>query len=434
MNILVVGSGGREHALVKALRVADEGRQKGGALQTPRIFIWPGNDGIALEAERVDIEKGNYTALAQWASENNIDLAVIGPEVELVDGIADVLRAKNIAVFGPSKAAAQLEGSKIFAKEFMREYHVPTARAQIVERVDETLKAAQKYAPPYVLKADGLAAGKGVYICADLNQLESAARELFVEKKLGAAGARALLEEFQPGKELSVLVLTNGKDYQVLPFARDHKRLRDGDHGPNTGGMGVVAPVSIDKNLIEQIESEIIKPTLVGLQKRDFLFRGVVFIGLMLTPSGPQVLEYNVRFGDPETQTILPLLAQGSTSDSRDWQSVLLAIANGRVPQLSWSQAAVACVVLAAEGYPDNPVKGVEIQLPVAASNVDDSTSSYILHAGTQRKGDKFYTNGGRVLNVIARGQDLSEALQKAYALVGQVRWPGMQYRKDIGK
>lgn len=437
MNILVVGSGGREHALVKALGVT------GGAARDGRIFIWPGNAGIRLMAESVPVEatasaKDNYTKLAEWTKEAKIELAVIGPEADLVAGLSDLLRKVGLRVFGPSKDAAQLEGSKIFAKNFMQEFNVPTARAQAVATVEQTLRAAQQFSPPYVLKADGLAAGKGVFICADLKELESSAHDLFVEKKLGEAGSRALLEEFQPGKELSVLVLTNGTDYQILPFARDHKKLCDGDSGPNTGGMGVVAPISIDAALIKKIEKSIIQPTLVGIQKSNFLYRGIIFIGVMLTPEGPRVLEYNVRFGDPETQALLPLLKHGESENNRDWFAVLKAVSEGVIPKLYWSNETVACIVLAAEGYPDNPVKAIEIELPREYTgnplSASERNENYILHAGTARMGEKFITNGGRVLNVIAKGSTLSAALSSAYKLVDRIRWPGMQYRKDIGK
>lgn len=426
MNVLVVGSGGREHALVRALSKGDVRRKPN------RVFVWPGNGGIHLEAESVPVEKENYTQLIKWAKDVHLELAVIGPEIDLVAGISDLFREAGILVFGPSKEAAQLEGSKIFAKEFMHEYNIPTARARVVTNIEQVLQAAKENMPPYVLKADGLAAGKGVFICANLQELTSSAHEIFVEKKLGEAGARALLEEFQPGEELSVLVLTNGTDYQILPFSRDHKRLREGDHGPNTGGMGVIAPMPIEARLIQKIENEIIKPTLEGIRKRNFLYRGVIFIGVMLTSEGPRVLEYNVRFGDPETQAILPLLMPGEQENNCDWHAVLKAVSEGNIPTLNWNNESVACIVLAAAGYPSNPVKGVEIE--ISKECLQGSLTAYVLHAGTVRAGDKFLTNGGRVLNVVAKGRNLAESLSAAYNLVHQIRWEGMQYRKDIGK
>lgn len=410
--VLVVGSGGREHALVLALKASKS---------KPKIFAWPGNDGIYQDAERVPVEPGDFDKLAKWALENKISLVVIGPEVELVEGLADLLRANGLAVFGPSKDAAQLEGSKIFAKNFMREFGIPTANSEVVTSVRETIAAAQKYSKPYVLKADGLAAGKGVTISENLSELNAAAVELFENKKLGAAGNRALIEQFQKGKELSVLVLTNGLDYEVLPLCRDHKRLLDGDKGLNTGGMGVVSPVVVDEQLLDKIRIQILEPSIAGLQKRKMLFRGVLFIGIMLTPDGPQVLEYNVRFGDPETQAILPLL-------DGDWLETLRAVSQGSLPKLNWKNESIACLVLAAEGYPDRPIKGVKIE-----GDIKSTDRLQVLHAATQRSGENFVTNGGRVLNVVAREKKLEEAIQQAYLKLEKIKWPGMQYRKDIG-
>jgi phosphoribosylamine--glycine ligase len=257
--------------------------------------------------------------------------------------------------------------------------------------------------------------------------LLDAARDIFENKKLGSAGERALLEEFQLGHEVSVLVLTNGQQYQVLPFGRDHKRLLDDDKGPNTGGMGVVAPIDLDPKLKAQICKEIIEPSLRGISERKFLFRGVLFIGLMLTPSGPQVLEYNVRFGDPETQAILPLL-------DGDWADVLRSIAQGDVPNLHWRKEATVCVVMAAQGYPDSAVKGVAIKALSNQSEVFDSGFFQILHAGTARAGDDFVTSGGRVLNVITRDSSREQALERAYRIVEKLAWPGAQWRRDIGR
>lgn len=414
MNILVVGAGGREHALVKALKLSSH---------VKRIWVWPGNDGIFQDAEPVPIQRNHFQDLSGWCLQQNIDLVVIGPEAELVAGLSDQLRSQKINVFGPSKEASMLEGSKIFAKEFMNEFDVPTSRSDVVTSVKQTLECATKYTPPYVLKADGLAAGKGVFICEDLTELENSAKKIFNEKLLGAAGERALLEQFQPGSELSVLILTNGQSYVWLPLCRDHKRLQDGDRGPNTGGMGVVGPLHIDSNLKAKIEKEILDRSVAGLRARNFLFRGVLFVGIMVTPEGPQVLEYNVRFGDPETQVIMPQLQS-------DWAEALAQIARGNLPNMIWRNDAVACVVMAAEGYPNNPVSGV----PIEGLTKDNAEGVQVLHAGTRRESDKFVTNGGRVLNIVARGSTLNEALSKAYAKVRTITWPGVQYRTDIGK
>jgi phosphoribosylamine--glycine ligase len=415
MKILVVGSGGREHALIREIKNSS---------LVSAVYAWPGNAGHFLDAHSVDVKSGDYTSLVSWAQSAHIDLVVIGPEVELVHGLADMFRHIGILVFGPEKRAAQLEGSKVFAKKFMQEYGVPTARAEVVSDVAGTMSAAQKFSAPYVLKADGLAAGKGVFICETLDELQAAAQDIFVRRKLGEAGAQALLEEFQPGQEISVLVLTNGWDFQVLPFSRDHKRLLEGDRGPNTGGMGVVGPVKLDSRLTEKIVSEVVKPSVLGLARRDFVFRGVLFIGVMLTDAGPRVLEYNVRFGDPETQVVLPLL-------DGDWALVLKTLAEGQLIPLNWhDDRAVACVVMAAEGYPDAPVKGVKIDGDLSSHIADDS---YVLHAGTSVHGTDFLVNGGRVLNVMGVGVDLRSALKAAYGRVEKISWPGCQFRRDIG-
>jgi phosphoribosylamine--glycine ligase len=415
MKILVVGSGGREHALIREIKNSSLVRT---------VYAWPGNAGHFLDAVAVDVQAGDYAALVAWAQSTHIDLVVIGPEVELVHGLADMFRHAGILVFGPEKRAAQLEGSKVFAKKFMQEYGVPTARAEVVSDVAGAMAAAQKFSAPYVLKADGLAAGKGVFICDTLADLETAAEDIFVRRKLGDAGAQALVEEFQPGQEISVLVLTNGWDFQVLPFSRDHKRLLDGDRGPNTGGMGVVGPVKLDSGLTEKIIEQVVRPSVLGLSRREYTFRGVLFIGVMLTAEGPRVLEYNVRFGDPETQVVLPLLAG-------DWALVLKTLAEGQLLPLSWHEdRAVACVVMAAEGYPDAPVKGVKIEGDLTSHIADDS---YVLHAGTSSRDGNFLVNGGRVLNVMGVGADVRSALKSAYGRVDKITWPGCQFRRDIG-
>ena len=346
----------------------------------------------------------------------------LGPENYLAEGLADSLRQASIPVFGPSQEAAQLESSKIFCKEFMTRHRVPTAGFDIIDSPESLKEVLPKYQPPYVIKADGLAGGKGVYICGDETEALSVAEDLFVHKVLGQAGQRALIEQFQPGYEISFFILTNGKDYCALPLAQDHKRLLDGDRGPNTGGMGTVAPVDIAADEYQAIIKKVVEPTVEGIAKDKYLYRGVVFIGLMMTSDGPQVLEYNIRFGDPETQVLLPLM-QG------DWGQSMLEIANGDLPELQWSDQAVACVVLAAENYPKSPVKDVTIEGALEATE-----DGYILHAGTSRKGNQMGDRWGRVLNVIGTGDDLSSAIQASYRLADKIQWPGMQYRRDIGK
>ncbi|MGE3760094.1 MAG: phosphoribosylamine--glycine ligase, partial [Pseudobdellovibrionaceae bacterium] len=299
MKVLVLGSGGREHALVKALNQSPS---------VTEVHVIPGNAGMTREALCHSLDWKNTEEIIKFCNRTEIDYVMVGPEDPLVAGIGDLLRERGILVVGPSREGAQLEGSKIFAKEFMIEAKVPTAPYFIVESVEQTLKAAKDFPAPYVLKADGLAAGKGVFICKTLEDLKAAATDLFEKRILGAAGSRALLEKFMPGWELSFLVLTNGSSYEVLPLAQDHKRLSDGDQGPNTGGMGTVAPLKISAGLREQIENQIIKPSVQLMDQKNLIFSGVLFVGIMVTEQGAQVLYFNTRFGDPETQVILTLL------------------------------------------------------------------------------------------------------------------------------
>lgn len=414
MRFLVLGSGGREHAIIRALKFSPS---------VTEVHAVPGSEGISQEAICHTVDLSDSKALETFVKRYQFDCVVVGPENYLVQGLADQLRSFGINVVGPSQIAAQLEGSKIFAKEFMVQSEVPTAAYEVVEDVSGTLKAAQKFAPPYVLKADGLAAGKGVFICATLPELKSAAEFLFEKKGLGQAGRKALLEEFQPGYELSYLILTNGSEAQALPIAQDHKRLSDGDQGPNTGGMGVIGPIAIEPSLRAEIESKIVQPTLRHLQRSGLLYRGVLYIGLMITPKGPTVIEFNVRFGDPECQVIMPLL-------EGDWGHVFAKLANGELTPLRWKSLQLACVVLAAPGYPDAPEKGVVIEGDLGYQ----SASSYFLHAGTAKNsGGEWVTNGGRVLNSVGMGSSLKEAVQAAYAQVKRVNWKGMRLRKDIG-
>ncbi|MDC0980344.1 phosphoribosylamine--glycine ligase [Bdellovibrionales bacterium] len=415
MNVLVVGKGGREHALTKALMASPN---------VATLHTLPGSSGMASMALCHSGATDSATILA-LVQRHEIHLVVIGPENELVAGVADDLRKAGVSVFGPDKAGAKLEGSKIFSKEFMREFNVPTAAYDVVSSVSDVEKIAEKYSAPYVLKADGLAAGKGVYIANSYEDLITAARELFEEKKFGSSGRSALLEEHQKGWELSFHVITNGKEYQPLPLTQDHKRLLEEDRGPNTGGMGVVGPLKIDQELEDQIHREILKPTIDGLAKKGWDYRGVLYVGIMVTEEGPKVIEYNVRFGDPEAQVTLPLL-------DGDWGEVMKAVAEGLMVKLKWKPIYSACVVLAAEGYPDSPVKGVEIRGDIEA----ESSSSYFLHAGTQRDSSSrvWQTGGGRVLNSVALGSSLTEAVENSYAQAEKVNWKNMQMRRDIGQ
>ncbi|PIS10868.1 MAG: phosphoribosylamine--glycine ligase [Bdellovibrio sp. CG10_big_fil_rev_8_21_14_0_10_47_8] len=414
MKVLVIGEGGREHALVHALSQSPS---------VTEVHAIPGSDGMSREAICHALDWRHFDPLLSFCLKTEIDYVFIGPESPLVDGLADRLRDRGILVVGPSKESAQLEGSKIFAKKFMQESGVPTAHFQIVSSVDQTMMAAGEFTPPYVLKADGLAGGKGVFICDTLPELKSAARELFEEKILGEAGLSALLEQFTPGWELSFLILTNGREWSALPIAQDHKRLMEDDKGPNTGGMGTVAPLTISSALRTQIESQVLQPTVDLLAKKNMLYRGVLFIGLMIGKEGPSVLEFNCRFGDPETQTILPLV-------DGDLGLIFKNLAQGKVTSLGQKNLFASCVVLAAPGYPMKPEKNLPIEGEIHAS----SEFSYFLHAGTKKDSqDHWLTRGGRVLNAIGLGSSLKESLQNAYSQAGKVRWMGLQKRMDIG-
>lgn len=416
MKVLVVGSGGREHAIVKALNLSPS---------VSEVHVVPGNPGMAVEAlchSEVDTE--DFAGLVSLIRRNDLDFVVVGPEGPLAAGLSDALREAGILVFGPSCAGAQLEASKIFAKIFMRDANIPTAHFTEVGSVDEVLRAVSDEQPPFVLKADGLAAGKGVFICQSLVEVEEAAHNIFEKKILGEAGRSAIVERFQKGWELSYLILTNGQSWEALPLAQDHKRLRDGDQGPNTGGMGVIAPIAIGPELNERIERTVLRPIMDGLRAREVLYRGVLYVGLMVTEDGPQVLEFNARFGDPEAQVILPLL-------DGDWGEVMLKVAQGELPQLKWKPLYSACVVLAAESYPESPVKNVVIGGDVSGS----TPSSYFIHAGTGRNPrGQWITQGGRVLNSVGLGSTLQEAVANAYRQAEFVRWPGLQMRRDIGE
>ncbi len=415
MKFLVTGQGGREHALVKALKLSPSVKE---------VHCMPGSDGISHDALCHPWDQKDHNVVCAFVKKLGIDVVVLGPDAHLAMGLADSLRQSGALVVGPGAHEAQLESSKLFAKDFMTKAGIPTARYQEVFSVEATLTAAKNFSPPFVFKADGLAAGKGVIICNNIGELKDAAIKVFEKKEFGAAGSRAFLEEFAPGWELSYLILTNGREYQAMPVAQDHKRIFDNDKGPNTGGMGTVAPLKISTENIKAIESKILNPTLQQMQKEKFNFRGILFIGMMMTAKGPSVLEFNVRFGDPETQVIMPLL-------DGDWGMVFANLARGEVTPLKWKQLASACVVLAAEGYPDSPKKDITILGDVFA----ESSSGYFLHAGTKKSPDgKWKTNGGRVINAIGIGSSLEAAVRKAYQQAEKVKWNGVQLRTDIGK
>ncbi len=415
MRILVIGKGGREHAIARSLSLSPS---------VDEVHAIPGNIGMMGHIVLHDVLTSDFRAILDVVKRSGIDLVVIGPEAEIADGLSDFLRDENILTFAPSQAASQLEASKIFSKEFMNRAGVPTARFKTVKSVEEVMLASEEFTSPYILKADGLAAGKGVYICKDKDELKVGAEEIFEQKIFGSAGNFAIIEENLVGWELSYLILTNGEDYRPLPLSQDHKRLLENDEGPNTGGMGVVGPLKIDIELEEKIHQEIIKPSVEQIKKENMLYRGILYIGVMVTEEGPKVLEYNVRFGDPEAQVVIPLL-------EGDWGDVMMAIAKGELPAVDWKPLFCSCVVLAAEGYPVAPVKGVKIE-----GNLNYQTaSSYFLHAGTGcNKESETVVDGGRVINAIGIGSTLKESVKNAYDQAEQVSWVNVQMRRDIGQ
>ncbi len=418
MRVLVIGGGGREHALcwkIARSRRCDE------------LFCAPGNAGIAQVATCLSLDISDPAAVSTLCLQRSIDLVVIGPEQPLVDGLADRLREEGVAVFGPSAAAAQLEGSKAFAKDFMRRHGIPTAEAVVFTDSDALLAHLEDCPVPVVVKADGLAAGKGVIVCMTRNDALDAGRSIAVDRRFGGAGDRVVVEEFMRGEEATVLALVDGDVVVPLQASQDHKRRFDGDRGPNTGGMGAYTPVPVvDSELMERVRREILEPAARGLQVEGMPYRGVLYAGLMLGPEGPRVVEFNCRFGDPETQPLMMALES-------DVLSLLWATAKGRLsdePDVRWHSGASLCVVLVTSGYPGTYPKGLEIS-GLSASSPDDGV--VVFHAGT-RSGDggEVLTHGGRVLGVTARAADLSVARQQAYAAALEISWRGMDYRKDI--
>jgi len=418
MRVLVIGGGGREHALcwkIARSRRCDE------------VLCAPGNAGIAQVATCVPLDVSDPAAVLTCCRDHFVDLVVIGPEQPLVEGLADHLRASGICVFGPSAAAAQLEGSKAFAKDFMARHGIPTARCEVFDDSAALLQYLETCPLPTVVKADGLAAGKGVVVCMSRHEALEAGRMVAVERRFGGAGDRVVVEEFMPGEEATVLALVDGEEVVMLQASQDHKRRFDGDQGPNTGGMGAYSPVpAVDAELMERVRVEILQPAARGMAEEGMVYRGVLYAGLMLGEDGPRVVEFNCRFGDPETQPLVLALES-------DLLSLLWATANGRLveePDLSWHSGSSLCVVLVSGGYPGTYPKGLTINgLPT--SSIGDEV--VVFHAGTRSgEGDTVVTHGGRVLGVTARGRDLAAARQAAYAVALGISWRGMDYRKDI--
>jgi phosphoribosylamine--glycine ligase len=416
MKVLVIGSGGREHALVWKLR------------QSPRVsqvYCAPGNGGIAEEAECLPADVKSIDSLVAVANQVSPDLTVVGPELPLSLGVVDEFKRRGWHVFGPSKAAAHLESSKSFTKEFLQRHRIPTAHFAICDSIDEVLEALPHFHAPVVVKADGLAAGKGVVICRTKEEAASAAAEMFSGKTLGEAGRRVVLEECLTGEELSFLVLSDGERVAPLVAAQDHKRIGDGDTGPNTGGMGAYStPNIVDEQMSQWLLQHVARPVVAGMKAEGAEYRGILYCGLMMTARGPMVLEFNCRFGDPETQPILMRLES-------DLVEALEASIEGRVSEgdFRWSQDASVCVVVSSGGYPGTFEAGKKIMGLEDAAKVDGVK---VFHAGTTRHDGGFFTAGGRVLGVTARAADLKTAVDRAYEAVSKIGFDGAHYRKDI--
>ena len=420
MKVLLIGGGGREHAL--AWRIKRDSPQVD-------LIVAPGNPGIASLARCVKVGASDIDGLLRLAREEGVSFTIVGPEAPLAAGIVDRFRAEGLAIFGPTAGAAQIETSKAFSKALMERAGVPTARAVICGTVDEAMAAIDAFGAPVVIKASGLAAGKGVIVALDLEEARIAARSIMGDGIFGEAGSTVLVEEFMEGEELSLFVLTDGRRSIPLVPAQDHKRLLDGDKGPNTGGMGAYAPVSISTTaglpLIPEVMGRIIDPVLAGLEEAGHPFTGLLYAGLMLTPGGPKVVEFNCRFGDPETQAVLPILdASPSLFD------LMRAISYGEslpsTASIAASGAAVTTVV-AAPGYPELPSTGAPITLPPPADDV------IVFHAGTTLDGNTLKSSGGRVLTVTAIGKDIESAARRSREVAGQVQFEGRQFRSDIG-
>ncbi len=424
MNILILGSGGREHALAWKIRQSS---------RCDQLYVAPGNAGTASIAHNVSLFTGDYNErafaqIADFVIKQNIRLLVVGPEAPLVAGIRDYFTQREdvqkILVVGPDQAGARLEGSKHHAKAFMQRHGIPTAgsRTFTVAQLDEGLAHLAGLPLPIVLKADGLAAGKGVIICDRHDEAHQHLRDMLEHRRFGAASEQVVVEEFLSGIELSVFVLTDGKNYRLLPEAKDYKRIGEGDTGPNTGGMGAVSPVPFaDAAFLQKVEARIVRPTVAGLQQEDVDYRGFLFIGLMNVDGEPFVIEYNVRLGDPETEAIVPRIES-------DLVNLLVAAANQTLDTVSIaiSQQVAATVVMVAEGYPGDYQKGAVV------SGIPDDT--LVFHAGTRLDNETVVTDGGRVLAITALGNDISEAISQSYQTVRQIQWPGHYYRTDIGQ
>lgn len=419
MKVVVIGSGGREHAIAVALSKSK---------QLDKLFILPGNPGTGKIGINVSIDIKSHDSIKNFCLNENIDLVVVGPEIPLINGLADLLIKHGLNVFGPLRNAARLEGEKSFAKNLMKEFNIPTASYVIFEKDDyqNVINYLKEIKYPTVIKADGIAAGKGVIIAEDFQTAKTAIDDCFINSSFGDAGNKVVVEEFMTGQEASIFAITDGTDFILLPAAQDHKRIDDGDKGKNTGGMGAYAPTPfVDSKILDQVSEKIIRPTLKAMKEKGFPFSGCLYCGLMLTEEGPKVVEYNCRFGDPETQVVLPLL-------EGDYLELLSSAAKGKLNKNSvwYNDGSSVCVVAASHGYPDK----YEIGKKISGIEKVESDNLLVYHAGTKEIDGKILTNGGRVLGItsIIQENNLSRAKQIAYNAVSQIYFDGIYYRKDI--
>lgn len=419
MKVALIGSGGREHAL--ALKISE-------SPVLEKLFVIPGNPGTKNIAENVSIDSSDHLAVVDFCSENKVDLVVIGPEKPLTEGLADSIRSASFAVFGPSKSAARIEGEKSFAKQLMLRNQIPTAAFKVFlkEDYDEAITYLHATKYPVVIKADGIAAGKGVIIADTFEDAREALKECFINCSFGSAGNKVVIEEFMTGQEASIFAITDGTDFILLPAAQDHKRIHDGDLGKNTGGMGAYAPTPfVGEEELKIVSEQIIKPTLEAMKLTGSEFIGCLYCGIMLTDKGPKVVEFNCRFGDPETQVVLPLL-------KGDFLQLLYSAATGKINKhaVQISDGTSICVVLASRNYPDSSEKGIEIH---GLENFPNG-ASHVIHAGTKEVNRKIVTDGGRVLGLVTSidENDLKLCKEKAYEAISKISFDGMQYRKDI--
>ncbi|WP_160033735.1 phosphoribosylamine--glycine ligase [Paenibacillus sp. An7] len=415
MDILVIGAGGREHAIVWSLSKSEK---------VNTIYCAPGNAGISQIAQCVPIGVHEFEKLAEFAIQKEVGLVVVGPDDPLADGIVDVFEAKNIPVFGPRKNAAEIEGSKTFMKDLLRKYNIPTAAYEKFDNYEAALDYLRSRPVPIVIKADGLAAGKGVTVAYTREEAETALHSMMVEKTFGEAGTNVVIEEFLEGQEMSILAFVDGETVRCMPAAQDHKPVYDGDKGPNTGGMGTYSPLPhIDQAIIDKAIETIVVPTAKAMVSEGRPFRGVLFAGLMISPDGtPKTVEFNARFGDPETQVVLPRL-------KTDLLDIFLAAVNGTLADIDiqWSDEAAVCVILASGGYPASYPKGIVI------SGLEQAGDALVFHAGTAKNdAGEYVTNGGRVLGVVGRGMSIEEARSNAYATAKQIHFEGKHQRSDI--